>query len=496
MARIPLLATSPRILELPGVGRSLRVTTVVSVAAVLLAAAVGTLISTLSYRVLAALLGLCAAVMILRRPYFGFLLVVATLPADVLGTLGRSGGSFVLSITKLVGVLTVLAIVLDSLVRQRVPAVRRWRTPETVCVLLFTLCMLVSTVLHPPRTDTQELLRMITIVVFVLVTVHFVDSRRRLRQVVHVLVWVGTAVAAFSLIQRLRGAVGISEEWVAASGAVLDVGEEQIGEMLRSTGSFSHPGLLGLFLSVVAPLTLYVLWTSRHVPTQVMAAGALGVQVLGVFATYSRMSYIGVALGLVLFGARRRFGVVIVLALFAGAAAAFPFLPKDIQARAWSIVNYADSSSSLSRIGQQLAGWYLFVDHPWWGVGPGNYEAMAQDYARLIPEAYQVQAIGAHNLYVEVAAELGIPGLAVFAALVLCCAHRVRRLRRIALDGGEAESALLWECVGTAMAVFLVSAFFVHAQYAKEWWLLVALVAAGRAMAPDRRRRPVGAAAA
>ncbi len=459
----------------------------VPMAGLLLGATLGVLIAVHSTRALFVFVGACVAGVVFWRPYVGFLLVVATIPIDVTGVIG--GGAFGnLTVTKIVGGLTLLATVLDLLVRRRLPQWERFLTLETAAAVVLLTIAVLSAGIHLTAESASEVLRMGFILVFVFVAIHFVDRPARFRHVLLTLAIAGTLIAAHSVFQRFSRPASVSLEWVAQAGAVLDVSEERLGQMLRTTGTFSHPGWLGLFLSITVPLTLGVAWTARRRWLVAVGLGAAVIQVLGVFSTYSRMAYVGAGLGVVLFVLRRRFGPACAALLVAVSVVLFPALPEDFRARAHSILDYTESSSSLTRIGQQIAGWRMFRDHFALGVGPGNFETEVLFYADRVGEPYRVVSIGAHNMYVELAAELGVFGVLVVTCLLASCWYQARRRRRDAASAGERRDAVHWECVGVAFWVFMVSAMFVHAQHRKEWWLLVALIAAGRAFASLRER--------
>ena len=428
--------------------------------------------------------GLAVTAIIFRYPYVGLLLVAATIPADVSGMLSGKGSAMALSITKLLGVLTVLAAITDILLRQKRPNLERLLTPQTATIVVLVFITIASCLISPTKESFHEVVRLITILLFVLITVYFVDCPDRIVHILWVLAIAATIVAMQSIAQRSGNAAYTSEEWVAGAGAVLDVSEVNVGNMLRTTGTFSHPAWLGLFLSITIPLTLFIVWTARHPLVVIAGLASIAIQILGVFSTYSRMAYVGVALGLCLFALRRRFGPALLVVLIIGSVVVFPAMPDEIQARMRSILKYQESSSSVTRIGQQLAGWYMFQDNPVFGVGPGNFEDKVLHYGRNIREPFHVEPIGAHNMFVEVAAELGIPGLITVLVLLVITWRDARRIRKEALITEDKNRCILFECIGIAMLVFVVSSLFVHAQYRKEWWLLVALVAAGRSLIP------------
>jgi O-antigen ligase len=68
----------------------------------------------------------------------------------------------------------------------------------------------------------------------------------------------------------------------------------------------------------------------------------------------------------------------------------------------------------LERVAHWQAAWRMWTDHPWLGVGIGNYEPA---YARYALPLWP-QALGhAHNYYLNVAAETGAIGLLAYLVL-------------------------------------------------------------------------------
>jgi O-antigen ligase len=67
----------------------------------------------------------------------------------------------------------------------------------------------------------------------------------------------------------------------------------------------------------------------------------------------------------------------------------------------------SDNWAIVERMAHWQAGWYMFLDHPWLGVGAGNY---AQAYPSYYVSSW-VEPLGhAHNYYLNMLAELGVVG--------------------------------------------------------------------------------------
>jgi O-antigen ligase len=78
----------------------------------------------------------------------------------------------------------------------------------------------------------------------------------------------------------------------------------------------------------------------------------------------------------------------------------------EVTSENWAVVE---------RMAHWQAGWYMFLDHPWLGVGAGNYAQAYSDYS----VGMWLEPLGhAHNYYLNMLAELGVVGGSLLIALV------------------------------------------------------------------------------
>jgi O-antigen ligase len=106
------------------------------------------------------------------------------------------------------------------------------------------------------------------------------------------------------------------------------------------------------------------------------------------------------------------------------------------------------------------------LDNPILGVGPGNF-ATAEGTLSPLAER-QMWGIGVrwnapHNSFVQVAAELGIPGLTLYIAVI---ASAFRALRR---------ATPLTPALTASLLGFVVGSFFLSLAYSDMFYTLVAL---------------------
>jgi O-antigen ligase len=129
--------------------------------------------------------------------------------------------------------------------------------------------------------------------------------------------------------------------------------------------------------------------------------------------------------------------------------------------------------------------------NPLFGVGPSNFqsaEGTLSPYAERQQFGVGVRWNAAHNSYIQVGAELGLVGLALFVAVIasaLVGLHRAR-LPADAGDGPRDRRRQLNEVLTASLIGFVVGAFFLSLAYSDMLYTLVAMAVAMRkvTMAP------------
>jgi O-antigen ligase len=243
---------------------------------------------------------------------------------------------------------------------------------------------------------------------------------------------------------------------------------------------------LAAILTLLIPMA-FVLSSQAHVPMRraLWAGGGL-LLVLMVFLTSSRGGFLGLlAAGMMFVYRRRGLGsAVAVLLLLLGSAL---LLPTDLGSRALATI-FQDSDdvppglehSNRAHVALFWAALRMIGDSPLLGVGPLNFKSLSTLYTGLH------EGNIAHNSFLEIAAEFGLPALAVFVLLLAATFRTLGRAAR--LDGSpEARELAGWaEGLRSGLAGFLVAGFFISAQYEKILWLSVFLTIVLGALAAQR----------
>lgn len=131
------------------------------------------------------------------------------------------------------------------------------------------------------------------------------------------------------------------------------------------------------------------------------------------------------------------------------------------------------------------------------GVGDNNFTDTAKDYLLqpgVTTRADQIVTTPepAHNIYLEIWADLGIVGLVLFLAVVVASLRAALGAAAILGAAGRHRDELMAKAVVVATVAMLTAYFFISYQYSQQLWLLLALgpamlgaVRAGRAAQSD-----------
>lgn len=146
-----------------------------------------------------------------------------------------------------------------------------------------------------------------------------------------------------------------------------------------------------------------------------------------------------------------------------------------------------------------LRGLGYMLQYPVGGLGVGNFPR-AEGTISSVAGQVGIRWSAPHNSYVEAGAEMGLPGLILFGALVVGCIVSPWRLRRripVSWQAGSREERFLYQAAlyfPLAAIGFAVPAFFVSFAYADPIYILAALTC-GLLYCVDRRLGGYGSAA-
>lgn len=302
-------------------------------------------------------------------------------------------------------------------------------------------------------------------------------------------VWLVVALLAAGALEALAGLLGSVLRMGPPSYAILG------GLIYRASGDFGQPNPFAGYMNQVWPLALALLATGALLPAphlslpaprptssasslaphawRVALLVALCLPLAALVLSWSRGAWLGavaaVAVMLLVWTAsllasretsnrrqgRRALGALLVGAVLlaaVGTLGAADLLPPAVVERLGSIteglevlgdvrtVKVTDANfASVERAAHWWAGWRMWEEHPWTGVGIGNY-AVAYPLYNL--PAWPDPLGHAHNLYINMGAEAGTVGLAAYLIFLVAALWQATRSAWRATDAWQRGLAL------------------------------------------------------
>lgn len=306
------------------------------------------------------------------------------------------------------------------------------------------------------------------------------------------------AVAAMVGAGALMGGLGVFQfltgRFDNEMGGLARIKQAQIyGDVFepRIAGSLGDPNFFAQVLVLLVPLALYSAWSARSRRGRIAAYLAGGLIAAALILTYSRGAALALALVVLLMlyerGIRRETAAALVVVVVASAW----FVPSGFSRRLETIeqllpsdraVSDPDSSFEKRKLLNTAAG-MMFLDHPGWGVGAGNFTVHFATYADEIGSTAQeyddpAQRNYAHSLPLQIAAETGLVGIIFFAGIVATCFIYLSHARQIFLDRGKPSGAAMATALTIGLVGYLVAALFLHGHFQRYLWLAFGLMAA------------------
>jgi putative inorganic carbon (HCO3(-)) transporter len=264
-----------------------------------------------------------------------------------------------------------------------------------------------------------------------------------------------------------------------------------------------EPNVLGAFFvsTLFLPASLFLTAPTKRQGWAMLLPLLLALR--GVMVTFSRGGYLACVTGGLAVCWRRS------KRLFLAAAAALilmvanPWLlPAGVRYRFEMTVTHTQQATGATDITKRLepsaanririwrGGLAMVKDHPWWGVGYGAFPRFLSYYT-----GGDIGYIDAHNLYLLIAAEMGIPTLLVFLSMLGLAVYESGWLARHGRD--RILRAIGLGALGGIVA-FTTANFFTPCLDALEaagyFWVLIGLVA--RAVMLERQHPGNGEQAA
>jgi O-antigen ligase len=236
----------------------------------------------------------------------------------------------------------------------------------------------------------------------------------------------------------------------------------------RATGTAVDPNALGAFLIMTIALAMPQFLSRQRLLPRWIVTGALGVMGLALLLTLSRGAFVATAAAALALGVLRYPRLLLILAVVLGVILIIPWTQSYVSRFVEGLL--AQDLATQMRLGEYKDALILIQRYPVLGVGFSGSPDI---------DTY----IGVSNMYLLIAEEMGLLGLAAFAALVIALVSAAARVYRRVRDAVRLEptwwglhAAILGALVGGVVDHYFFNLDF-HPSVA-WFWLYLGLAAA------------------
>ncbi len=356
-------------------------------------------------------------------------------------------------------------------------------TPIHLLVLLYWAVAIVATAASPVKKAAFSDLGTLTLYLLLFPLCARVLRSPRLRSwLITLYLHISLIVSVYGLRQWFFGAPALAT-WVDQ--------ESSLSKMTRVYSYLRNPNLLAGYLLAAVVLSLVAIFVWQSWLKKALAVTMFVVNGSSLILTFSRGGWIGLVvavlamLGLLYYWWSvempdfwRKWFLWILLGSLTGLLLVAMVFVEPVRERIFSIFADRNDSSNNFRRNVWTAVFKMIGDYPLLGIGPGhNAFNQIYPYYQVLPK---FTALSAYSIFLEIAVETGLIGLACFIWLVIVIFNtallQLRRLRQSrSVEGFWLIGAI------AALAGMLGDNFFDTVWFRPEvntvWWLMVALIA-------------------
>lgn len=394
------------------------------------------------------IIGLSAAIVILVSPLFGLGLTLILIPISTQLTMGGSFLGIFSMVTpiKIIGTLTFISALIHKSGQKG--AWDFFRKTQIKYFFLFLTWIFISGFTQPGWASRENFTMFIANTILGITIILLLRDIKKLRS----MLWLITISIFFICLQTILSYIGIE----------------------RAGGTGYGPNEFAIAILPFIAITFYMAISEKNKLLKLISIGIMVIIFLALISTVSRGGIIGIA-GMLLFALfKSKQKLITIIAIFIVVILFINFMPQNLRDRfsKTKVSEHAlgtgdgDIDSTTRRYYLTQAGWRMFLEHPLFGIGIGNYYYENRNYAPVHPGR-------AHNMYIEIMAELGIIGIFLFLGTIF---FTLKGLNGII----KSKSPLTGYAKGFYIGLvgFLIAGILLHAQQDRILWFIIFMSAA------------------
>ena len=290
--------------------------------------------------------------------------------------------------------------------------------------------------------------------------------------------WVLRCVVGLILSCTVVSLIGLFQNFFGLSESTWH-DKEMFGDIEgRVVSTFENPNVLAEYLIMIIPLCAAMFIITKHPKAKLALAFAAAASCGCLIYTWSRGAWLGFILGMLIFFLMYHRNTLTALLLGMLGVPFLPFvLPNSIIQRFASIGDLRDTSTAY-----RVNIWKAVVDMvgDFWQTGVGVGEASFRPIYALYAFSGNEIVAHSHNLYLQIAVELGIVGLAVFIVMLFVWAQSVFTLHKNETRSDKLLSVAVFCGILAVLAQGMTDYIWYNYRVFFMFWLLLGLGSAIR----------------
>ena len=391
---------------------------------------------------------MATAIGVFISPLFGLALTLILIPVSTQLTMGGSFLGIFTMVTpiKIIGSLTFISTLIHY--GGKKSAWDFFKKPQIRLFLFFLIWIFISGITQPGWASRENFTMFISNAILGVTILILIKNAKKFR----LMLWFIIISISFICLQTVLSYLGID----------------------RAGGTGYGPNEFAIAILPFIAITFYMALGEKNMVLKLILVSIATVIFLALISTVSRGGIVGLGGILLISAFKAKKKIVSILLVCIISILFLNNMPQNLRERfkKTQVTNDArgigdgDIDSTTRRYYLAQAGWRIFLSHPIFGIGVGNYYYENRNYAPVIPGR-------AHNMYLEIMAELGLIGIILFLGTIF---FTFKSLNKIIKSKSPLNGYAKGFYIG--LVGFLIAGIFLHAEQDRILWFLIFMSAA------------------
>ncbi len=337
-------------------------------------------------------------------------------------------------------------------------------------LILFAIAVLLSALFaNDTAASIDALGNFASVCILVFLIMALANSEQRLKYLLY-------AIMGSTLVSGLF----VIGDWVAGSQLLPDIEGAAIStweNVYRSSGASKEAPTLAASM-LLAGTTLALILAAREPRTRVLTVPTVAFGTMAIFFTLTRHTTATYFIMLLWFllKFRKNYSFALMTVIFGLVViATLQVLPGALGDRFEILLDPGQDRTVLRRISYHVIGLDLLSTNGFFGIGIGNFPGAFSDFEYRWVPGRTASDRPLHNIYLQVAVEVGILGFVLFISLLLLCLQNLGALRRHCTSQSLQTVS---EALQFSFVSILIQAAFLSSTFNKYLWFFIGMTLA------------------